>query len=1157
MRKKLLFSFFVFTQTLFAGWTNLNTGINDALTGVVFWGQSGMLAGHKGLYFTTTGGNGPGSWTRFDILGNTADSLVYNHTKFSHAYADQINGFNKVFACGTDTVSGKAMILLVNFPSLTYSFIYTGAAGSSLNRITYNTQNNSYYAVGANGLIVNFTSGSSGIIACSYPYNLTSISFSGTQFSVGTNSGFLINGTNTSNVFSYTLAATPLYTYNAVVCSGLNAGFGVGTSLYDWAGAAPADWNSYDFGPLNANGLMLYLGAYYVGTDHGIFKGPGNHYYLEWQPSSLNYNINSFWFEAMSNAVFYACGSNGTLLSSTDGGGPTKPLAKLNLGGACKNTLVNIAGATGSSASCAYYVNGSSVSSSCGTYVPYNFGATGQYTVELIVYNGDYDTAVQVVTIVDPPKIDLPVAVSKNILCHAEPVVLSIDSTEANVYYTLYSFGGASSYGSSGAGTGSTLTYTTQPISQAGNYYLQAGSTIAQCKAYFTDTIKIAVEKTSAAYHASHINALALEQVRFYERCTDAQNYAWSFSPSASPTQSSLATPTVSFSAIGPTSTKLVCWSNNGCYDSIVKQSPYIYGEPSPDDSCWLLSNNGVVQTWSGTYLPDISKLTQSKNGYFISGRYAQEELSSRFGDSLAVPANDGGYFARYSRNGALRWIVHTRGDGINPDMISSSAEDSKGNIYLCGYASKYFTDNTGDSALIGQAYYPPCACTLSGAHTGFIAKLDSMGKLQWLLSSPAFEPQKVITDKADNLLVATGLAPGSYTYATIALNGVYNYTVANTFGSTSKGMLKVSPAGNITWTKIVTPANVKQIVDMGVDNSNNIYITGTKPGGSSSASQLFLTKRDSDGVNQWTIDSYTQGSLNDQTQPKSMFVDGNGTCYLAGANDCYNSGNTQVFNNANASTTTFSGGKFFVAKVSNSGNCLWLQGNQYSYYGYGTCIYRRGNEVTAFGTTGSLSNGFVTSRFTSANGDTLALTIHTYDFFLAKYDTLGNLQQIVINNNVVPLGASPASFRTASGAFYLSDNVSGGLMYNGSLSASVFGNAIDTSKTNKVFVTRFEEGCGGLIFYPVPLHSGDLETATTLTTFPNPTTGSFYISAPLIFSETFTVELFDALGNLVYAGVHKQKETIHIPNGFLRAGVYMARVSAAAGVYCHKIVIE
>ncbi len=191
MRISFIIILTLFVQKSFAGWTDLNTGINDELTGVVFWGNNGMVSGHKGLYYTTTGGNGPASWTRYSVIGNANDSLIYEHTKFSHAYSDFTSVPDRVFACGTDTVNNRAVIFYFDLSMLSHYIVYYGDPGTSLNRIGIDPSDSWCFAVGNNGLVVRFGTVNAAIVPSSLTDDLKSIHFFGTNLCMGSNNGFV------------------------------------------------------------------------------------------------------------------------------------------------------------------------------------------------------------------------------------------------------------------------------------------------------------------------------------------------------------------------------------------------------------------------------------------------------------------------------------------------------------------------------------------------------------------------------------------------------------------------------------------------------------------------------------------------------------------------------------------------------------------------------------------------------------------------------------------------------------------------------------------------------------------------------------------------------------------------------------------------------
>ena len=157
----LLLSF----QYSFCQWENLETGINDNLTGVVFLQSNGIVCGDNGIYYTTNGGLESSSWTRFQITTNSADSIIYENTAFSYCFSDPSNTLSSgiVYACGQDEATQRAIIMKFDLGSLDYQILYIGEINSKLNHIEHFDYLNQYVAVGNNGLIVKVST--SGVLA--------------------------------------------------------------------------------------------------------------------------------------------------------------------------------------------------------------------------------------------------------------------------------------------------------------------------------------------------------------------------------------------------------------------------------------------------------------------------------------------------------------------------------------------------------------------------------------------------------------------------------------------------------------------------------------------------------------------------------------------------------------------------------------------------------------------------------------------------------------------------------------------------------------------------------------------------------------------------------------------------------------------------------
>ena len=179
------------------------------------------------------------------------------------------------------------------------------------------------------------------------------------------------------------------------------------------------------------------------------------------------------------------------------------------------------------------------------------------------------------------------------------------------------------------------------------------------------------------------------------------------------------------------------------------------------------------------------------------------------------------------------------------------------------------------------------------------------------------------------------------------------------------------------------------------LDAQGKIYVTGdfrgsVDFGGISLASaghtDMFLAKFDDNGNTLWATHAGGPGGA---VVGQGIAVDGVGNCYLTGFFG------PQIFSTAivsvtfgNVTLTTRGGGlDIFVAKYDAAGNFVWVRQGGGSNYDEGAGIAVDGS-----------GNVYVTGSFGGANGDTAIFegttltTAGTYDWFVAKYDTSGNL---------------------------------------------------------------------------------------------------------------------------------------------------------------------
>jgi len=604
MKNLILFLFCLFiTQNAFATWTNLNTGINDNLTGIAFQGNYGVVSGEHGLYYTSTGGMGASAWTRFDIQNNPSDASIYNNTRFTHCDTHYDGSTFKVFACGKDTVANKGVIFQFSPVTQTYNLVYYGYVGSGLNDFDYNphvgtSSNYSYIAVGEDGLILGFDANSSAILDSTLSYNLNAIDIAKGQNTIWiatvgamiyanyytSNGTFLINEYTTNSIFEDVFVVDH------------NTGYAVGEHYYERDGNPNITLqDNYYADPLNGRVIFSDTSYYvYVGTDDGIYTSidlgtwANDLTTLERFPSTIGMAINGL----CKDNVFYACGDNGVVLRY-DAFEYTKPYIEFAIyTNGCVGSNVSLAlSNNGTSLGNLLYLNDSLIG-----YIDANsphshtFDTVGLQTLKVVNLRNNLpvDSAFYQFNVVDTPDVNLNYLATNTTICQEGRIDITIDSAEANTTYTLHKpTQWLITRGSASTGTTMvpSLSFQSNVLSDTGPYMLRATSDIMPCAAWFPDSIIVDVDKTIARVHSGKINTEVNQDVHFYEQCTDAQYYTWYFDGGATDSISNLADPINAFSQTGRHNIKLVCWNDNGCYDSTTVLGPMVYTPPAVHDS--------------------------------------------------------------------------------------------------------------------------------------------------------------------------------------------------------------------------------------------------------------------------------------------------------------------------------------------------------------------------------------------------------------------------------------------------------------------------------------------------------------------------------------------------------------------------------------------
>jgi len=178
-------------------------------------------------------------------------------------------------------------------------------------------------------------------------------------------------------------------------------------------------------------------------------------------------------------------------------------------------------------------------------------------------------------------------------------------------------------------------------------------------------------------------------------------------------------------------------------------------------------------------------------------------------------------YLAKYNTNLEYQWAFNIGGTGVN-DAGTKVRVDNNGNVYLGGYFA-------GSNVDFDPSPTNQFLMSTAGLHAteGFVAKYTSSGSFVWVVKfgeSAAYDAgvRDFIFDSNNNLYAVgyfsgtIDLAPGSSTS---------NFT-SNGCGDIF--LVKLDNSKNYVWGFKIGGSNCDYSMSIGVDATNNVYITGT-----------------------------------------------------------------------------------------------------------------------------------------------------------------------------------------------------------------------------------------------------------------------------------------------------------------------------------------
>jgi hypothetical protein len=276
------------------------------------------------------------------------------------------------------------------------------------------------------------------------------------------------------------------------------------------------------------------------------------------------------------------------------------------------------------------------------------------------------------------------------------------------------------------------------------------------------------------------------------------------------------------------------------------------------------LNSRGVLQ-WNtfigGTGGDGASAISIDSNGNLYVGG---DSTISTWGSPLNARSGWDAFVAKLNSSGVLQWNSFVGGN--DADYACAISIDASGNVYVAG--------SSFDP--LGSSPQTPFA----GVSYAFVAKLSSMGVLQWntiMRGADSFDAADISTDSSGNVyMVGTSFSTWSSPLNPYA-------------GGSDAFVTKLNSSGVLQWNTFMGGTSNDYASAISMDSSGNLYVTGfsgTTWGSPlnpyAGGSDAFVTKLNSSGVLQWH--TFMGGASNDYAGAISM--DSSGNLYIAGFSD-------------------------------------------------------------------------------------------------------------------------------------------------------------------------------------------------------------------------------------------------------------------------------
>ncbi len=424
-----------------------------------------------------------------------------------------------------------------------------------------------------------------------------------------------------------------------------------------------------------------------------------------------------------------------------------------------------------------------------------------------------------------------------------------------------------------------------------------------------------------------------------------------------------------------------------------------------------------------------IAGFTNSPEGIATKGAYQT---------SLNGGSDYNAFIAKFSSSGKLFWATYFGGD--SGAYAQGCVVDQSGNLYVVGYT-------TSLKGIATQGAYQ--TSNHGGGDDVFLAKFNNNGSLIWSTYYGGINADYgwgIAVDANNNAYISGFTA----SYSGIATKGSFQTSYGgNVFDAF---VAKFSKSGDLVWGTYFGGTGEDQATGIGLDNSNNVYITGTtkSPKGIATSGayktncdinngNAFLACLDSNGVQKWG--TYFGGTGGEDIG-YALATNGKDKVYFTGV-----SGNTSNVATSGSGQSIFGGGACdaFVADFNTNGSINWA-----TYYGGNDFDIAYGISADSSGNTYITGYTYSTDQIATAGAfQTASASTYYSNAFLAQFNSSSILQYgTYYGGNVIEEGHGVANDN--SGDVYMTGvSQSSGLATGGAYQSNLAGQ-------NDAFIAKF-----------------------------------------------------------------------------------------------------